>query len=181
LVEQPIRNRQVPGSSPGLGSSLPKTHSSLAGCPCAQVNPVWTFDRPQYKLLAMVAAPTTGGKILIVDDSKAVRDAIRFLVEKQEGFTVCDEAVDGFDAIEKAQNLKPDLILLDLSMPKLNGAVAASVLKATIPGIRIILFTMYEDAVSMLRPALAVDLVLTKPNGLRNLVQSMQEVLGRES
>ncbi|HEX4001225.1 MAG TPA: response regulator transcription factor [Candidatus Acidoferrales bacterium] len=120
-------------------------------------------------------------KILIVDDSKAVRDAIRFIVEQQQGFVVCDEGTDGFEAIEKAQNLKPDLILLDLAMPRLNGAIAASVLKATIPGVRIILFTMYEDAVNMLSPALAVDLVLTKPNGLHNLVQSIQELLGQEA
>jgi DNA-binding NarL/FixJ family response regulator len=124
---------------------------------------------------------TLSRKILIVDDSKAVRDAIRFLVEKQQEFIVCDEAADGFEAIEKAQNLKPDLILLDLAMPRLNGAVAASVLKATIPGIRIILFTMYEDAVSMLSPALAVDLVLTKPNGLDNLVQCMHRLFGQEA
>lgn len=94
---------------------------------------------------------------------------------------MCDEGTDGFEAIEKAQNLKPDLILLDLAMPRLNGAIAASVLKATIPGVRIILFTMYEDAVNMLSPALAVDLVLTKPNGLHNLVQSIQELLGQEA
>jgi chemotaxis response regulator CheB len=64
-------------------------------------------------------------QILVVDDSKAVRDAIRFLLRSQPELAICGEAQDGVGAIEKAQKLRPDLILLDLAMPNLNGAIAA--------------------------------------------------------
>ncbi len=59
--------------------------------------------------------------ILIVDDSDFVRPAVRHFVEGQPGFDVCGEAVDGLDALEKAGFLMPDLIILDLTMPRMNG------------------------------------------------------------
>src|ERR1700692_4378898 len=81
--------------------------------------------------------------ILIVDDNLPIRKSIRRFLESETDFEVCGEAVDGLDAIEKARELNPDLIILDLSMPRMNGAAAASVLKRTMPHVPIILFTMY--------------------------------------
>src|SRR5689334_14199285 len=74
-----------------------------------------------------------------------MRLAVRFLLERSHSELVVSEAVDGADAIVKAKETKPDLILLDLAMPRLNGAEAASVLKNTLPETLIILFTMYTD------------------------------------
>ena len=54
--------------------------------------------------------------ILIVDDHEYIRKLVRNFLERESGFEVCGEAVDGYDAIEKAQELKPDLIILDLSI-----------------------------------------------------------------
>jgi chemotaxis response regulator CheB len=71
--------------------------------------------------------------ILIVDDSSSVRGALRSLIDTQDDLVVCGEAVDGLDAIAKARELKPDLILLDLAMAKLNGAATASILKRMMP------------------------------------------------
>jgi len=115
--------------------------------------------------------------ILIVDDSEVVRHAVRTLFEQQTDLVVCGEAIDGMDAIEKTEKLKPDLIVLDLVMPKLNGAAAASVLRRTVPSVQIILFTMYEDAVDALASAIGVDVVLSKPDGLSNLVQRVRDLL----
>ena len=70
--------------------------------------------------------------ILIAEDSKTIRTLIRAFIENRAGFEVCGEAVDGVDAIEKAKELKPDLIILDLAMPRMNGA-AATVLKRMMP------------------------------------------------
>jgi DNA-binding NarL/FixJ family response regulator len=117
--------------------------------------------------------------VLVVDDSSAVRNAIRFVLEKQHGLAICSEAENGEHAIAAAQALKPDLILLDLAMPKLNGAAAAPILKRILPEVPIILFTMYEDAVDILAPALGVDLVLSKPDGFHGLTQRVQELLYR--
>jgi DNA-binding NarL/FixJ family response regulator len=66
-------------------------------------------------------------------------------VETKAKFTVCGEAENGADAIKKAQQLQPDLVLLDLSMPLLDGAEAAVVLKRIMPQTKIILFTMHAD------------------------------------
>jgi DNA-binding NarL/FixJ family response regulator len=117
--------------------------------------------------------------VLVVDDSPAVRGAIRFLLEEQHGFAICSEAEDGIHGIATAEALKPDLILLDLVMPKLNGAAAASILKRTLPGVPIILFTMYENAVDALTPVIGVDMVLSKSDGFKNLARCVQDLLCR--
>jgi DNA-binding NarL/FixJ family response regulator len=119
--------------------------------------------------------------ILIADDSKTIRTLIRAFIENRAGFEVCGEAVDGADAIEKAKELKPDLIILDLAMPRMNGAAAASVLKRRMPKIPIILFTMYDELMSeTFSSAVQVDLVLSKPNGLHEMVTHVQDLLGSE-
>jgi CheY-like chemotaxis protein len=115
--------------------------------------------------------------ILVVDDNEAVRTAIRTLIEDSQGLRVCGEAVDGLDAIEKTRDLQPDLILLDLAMPKLNGAMTASVIRRMMPKVPIILFTMYEDAADKLGEAVGVDMVIGKPDGLHNLVLKVHDLL----
>ena len=116
--------------------------------------------------------------ILIADDHETTRSLIRSFMESKDGFKVCGEAVDGVDAIEKAKELKPDLIILDLAMPRMNGAAAASVLKRTMPNVPIILFTMYDEVMGKaLAAAVRVDLVLAKPNGLHNMVAHVQDLL----
>ena len=74
-----------------------------------------------------------------------MRRSVRFLLERRHSELMVSEAVDGVDAIEKAKQIRPDLILLDLAMPRLNGAEAATVLKHTLPQTPIILFTMYSE------------------------------------
>ena len=116
--------------------------------------------------------------ILIVDDSDTVRDVIRFFLEGQEDLVVCGEAVDGVDGIEKAKLLKPDLILLDLAMPRMNGVEAASVLRRTMPDVPIILFTMYNEALGRsLASAVGVSMVVSKPDGMSKLVECVHAVL----
>jgi DNA-binding NarL/FixJ family response regulator len=85
--------------------------------------------------------------ILLVDDSELIRLATRHFLESQPGFKVCGEAVDGIDALEKASHLNPDLIILDIAMPRMNGLQTARELRARMYKIPIILFTWYADAV----------------------------------
>ena len=82
---------------------------------------------------------------LIVDDNSAFRRAVRTYLT-QQNFKVCGEAVDGADALEKATELAPALITLDLRMPNMNGVEAASVLKGRMPDLRIVLLTMYDES-----------------------------------
>jgi len=117
----------------------------------------------------------TPKKILIADDNAQIRFLIRNLVESAE-FTVVGEAGNGEDAIEKAKQLYPDLILLDLAMPLVSGAEAAAILKDQAPTIPIILFTLHQD--KSLASHLKVDKVIGKPDGMTKLLDSIREVLG---
>lgn len=117
--------------------------------------------------------------VLIVDDSRSVRRILRDFFEALIGWEVAGEAEDGTNAVQKATELRPDLIVLDVSMPRLNGIEAASVLKKTIPHVHIIVFTMFDDALgSRLSTAVGVDLVVPKSEGLTGLVKSLQRLLG---
>jgi|HubBroStandDraft_4_1064222.scaffolds.fasta_scaffold1286513_1 CheY-like chemotaxis protein len=88
-----------------------------------------------------------GNKVLLVDDNPIVRLGTRRILEGHAAVTKFYEAVDGLDALEKAEALNPNLVILDLSMPRMNGLAAAAKLKAMKPGIKIILFTMYPEIV----------------------------------
>lgn len=103
--------------------------------------------------------------ILIADDSEPIRCVTRLFLERETEFEVCGEAVDGVDALEKACQLRPDLIILDLQMPRMNGLEAARELRAMRMSAPIILFTLYGDVV---RPedalAAGVSAVVPKTN-----------------
>jgi DNA-binding NarL/FixJ family response regulator len=119
-------------------------------------------------------------QVLVVDDSPSMRLALRLLLQSREQFAVCGEAVDGLDAIEKAKHLNPDVVLLDLAMPKLNGAEVASALKRTNPRTKIILFTMYADSLrAKLAAAIGVDMVVSKSDGLGYLLECVYDVAGQ--
>jgi DNA-binding NarL/FixJ family response regulator len=114
--------------------------------------------------------PHMSNRLLIVDDDAIIRSAIRAFVEA-DGYKVCGEAADGFDAVRQATELQPDVILLDLSMPRLNGAEAASVLRHAMPRVPIVLFTMHaDDFGKKFASAIGVHVVLSKPEGLSKLL-----------
>lgn len=83
--------------------------------------------------------------ILIVDDSASIRQIVRAFLEIHADFDVCGEAGNGVGGIEKAVALKPDVIVLDLSMPRMDGLEAATTLRQIMPRVPIILFTFYAD------------------------------------
>lgn len=117
-------------------------------------------------------------RILIADDSEIVRSVVRRLLRHKIGLEVCGEAVDGLDAIGKAKDLKPDLILVDFRMPNLNGVEVASIIKKELPHVRIILFTLFENQVpKTMATAAHIDVVVSKPDGINKLLESIQDVL----
>lgn len=82
--------------------------------------------------------------ILLVDDSPAMRQGLRREFEGA-GWVVCGEAANGEDAISKAEQLRPQIVLLDLSMPGMNGLTTARRLKGVLPEVHLILFTGHGD------------------------------------
>jgi CheY-like chemotaxis protein len=116
-------------------------------------------------------------RILIVDDSDDVRRIVRRSLERS-GYVICGEAADGVEAITKARELKPDLIVMDLVMPGISGIEATSVIRSTMPKMPIIAFTMYEALAKSMTSKLAIASVVSKPEGLTKLVECIQSVLG---
>jgi CheY-like chemotaxis protein len=125
----------------------------------------------------LVAEPMSKS-ILIVDDSDTSRRITRLFLESQTDMEVCGEAVDGLDGIEKVKALKPDLILLDLAMPKMNGIEAASIMKRLMPKVRIIVFTVYDRFLGQsLASSVGVDAVLPKPDGGWKMIDCVRSLL----
>jgi DNA-binding NarL/FixJ family response regulator len=116
-------------------------------------------------------------RVLIVDDNIYVRDLLHTFLKDASEIEICGEAIDGAEAIEKAKQLKADVVLLDLSMPNMNGVETASILKKTIPGVCVIMFTMYsEDIPESAISSMGVDVVLSKTDGIAHLVESINTI-----
>jgi DNA-binding NarL/FixJ family response regulator len=116
--------------------------------------------------------------ILIADDSELVRAMIRQALERDTDFAVCAEAADGTDAVSKARELSPDLIILDVRMPGLNGIEVAGILRYALPKVRIVLVTMYaQDIERNLTSLFRIDAVLAKAEGLSELTAHVTNLL----
>jgi DNA-binding NarL/FixJ family response regulator len=115
---------------------------------------------------------------LIVDDSPIIRKLLRETFELQEGWEICGEATDGREGVEKAQQLKPDLIVLDVSMPVMNGLEAARELTRLLPWVPVLMYTSFETA-HLKREALSagVRTIVSKSESLEALVSSIQGLL----
>jgi len=89
-------------------------------------------------------------KVLIVDDHALLRRGVRNTIESEEDFEVMGEAEDGAEALAKAKELKPDLILMDISMPHGNGLEAVSAIKRELPDVKIIMLTVHDKDENLL-------------------------------
>jgi DNA-binding NarL/FixJ family response regulator len=116
--------------------------------------------------------------ILIADDSEMVRAKIRQVIERETDFQICGEATDGVEAVAKANELTPDLILLDVKMPRLTGLEVAGILRHTLPRIRIMMVTMYaEELNKKLTSLFGIDAVFSKSEGVTKLIERVENLL----
>jgi DNA-binding NarL/FixJ family response regulator len=107
-----------------------------------------------------------------------VRSVICNFIGRTTPFKACCEAEDGVAAIEKAKERTPALVILDLSMPRMNGVEAASALRGMLPGTKIIGFTTFaEEFCRSLLAATAFDMVLSKHAGLAKLGEAINALL----
>ena len=116
-------------------------------------------------------------RILIADDQPLVRTGLRMLLERHRDWTICGEAEDGIEAVEQAVALKPDVILLDISMPKLDGLMAVPLIRERVPDASIIILTLYQS-VSMERIAAhaGATVYITKSLLTRDLVPAIESL-----
>lgn len=86
-----------------------------------------------------------GVRVLIADDQKIVRDGLSMILGLLDGIEVIGTAVDGADAVRQAQALKPDVIVMDLHMPVMNGVEATDILSQEMPAVKVVVLTTYAD------------------------------------
>ena len=116
-------------------------------------------------------------RVLIVDDHEVVRRGVRSLLSSHLDYEVCAEAVDGQDAVEKARQFTPDIIVMDVSMPKLNGLEAAQEIRTVLPDSEILILSQHESA-EMVRQAFKAGArgYVVKSSIARDLLVAMDTV-----
>ena len=117
-------------------------------------------------------------RILIADDHELVRQGLRTLLASRPSWEICGEAADGREAIEKAAQLKPDIVLLDVSMPRLNGLEAAAIIKRESPASEILIVSQHAPA-EILPSALKVGArgFVSKSEVARNLLSTIESIV----
>jgi DNA-binding NarL/FixJ family response regulator len=113
-------------------------------------------------------------RIMVADDHEVVRRGLRSLLESQPNWQVCAEAADGRDVVKRAAELKPDVIILDIAMPNLNGLEATRQLLKTDPGARVLILTLH-DSEQVIRDVLSAGArgFLLKTDAARDLVSAV--------
>jgi len=118
-------------------------------------------------------------KILIADDHKIMREGLKTLLEKQSGMKVVAETPDGLEAVRLVQEHKPDLAILDISMPGLNGIGAVKRIREICPATRIIMLSMHADRRYVLEALRAgANGYLLKDSAFEELIQAIKMVAG---
>ena len=116
-------------------------------------------------------------RILVVDDHPIVRQGLKTLLEGHSGWQVIGEASDGAEALDKARELNPDVMVLDVTMPRMNGLEACRLLRRQYPDLEI-LFVTQHDSPQMMREALEAGArgYVVKSNAARDLLAAVEAV-----
>ena len=118
-------------------------------------------------------------RILIADDHESVLRRVRAMLDLPPTWEVCGEAVNGREAVAKAVQLKPDLVVLDFAMPRLDGLKTASEIHQVLPDVPIVMFTMYAEQIEQEVQKYGITRLVDKAHS-GALVTSVQELLGTE-
>ena len=116
-------------------------------------------------------------RILLVDDHPIVRQGLKTLLAGHPGWEVIGEASDGMEAVDKADSLQPDVMVLDVTMPRMNGLEACRLIRRKAPGMEI-LFVTQHDSPQMMREALEAGArgYVVKSNAARDLLEAVEAV-----
>src|SRR3954467_1590893 len=83
-------------------------------------------------------------KVLIAEDQTLMRQGLKTILDLEDGFEVVGEASDGQEAVERAQALRPDVVLMDVQMPRMDGVAATAQITAALPATRVIILTTFD-------------------------------------
>src|SRR5258708_30764986 len=117
-------------------------------------------------------------RVLLVEDHKVMREGLRMVVNREPNMEVVGEADNGFAAITLTQELRPDVVVMDVSMPELNGLKATEMLKTRLPGTKVLILTRHTDSsyVQQLLRSGASGYVL-KQSASEELVRAIRRVV----
>jgi len=125
---------------------------------------------------------TQKAKLLLVDDFEVVRRGLKNLLGANDLWEICGEAEDGREAVDKVDRLSPDLVLLDVTMPVMNGFQAASEIRRRSPQTKIVIFTMHESArIAEEAKRAGADAYLVKSAPLELIESTLSNLLNKES
>ena len=118
-------------------------------------------------------------RVLIADDSELMRRQVRRILESDQQFEICDEAENGVEAVLKARNCRPDLVLMDVVMPEMGGLAAIREIRKTSPAVPILVFTLHDSAdIQAESENAGADFVLKKADGGVALLPTIRGLLG---
>ena len=129
------------------------------------VNEGWTKKRGRVEKI----------RVLIVDDSSAVRDGLQSILRAHPEIEVVGEAADGLEAMDEAERLRPDVILMDAQMPEMDGVEATRRIKETLPNIKILFLTVHTEHMDAAITA-GADSYLLKDCGRHELLQAIRKL-----
>jgi DNA-binding NarL/FixJ family response regulator len=123
-------------------------------------------------------ADDTPVRVLLAEDNPGIRMALRRVIETEPGWDVCGEAGDGIEAIELAKSLDPDLVVMDIGLPKLNGVYATEKIKALMPQITVVAYSVHtnEAIIKRMLKAGAIGYV-SKSSATKNLLKAAKSAL----
>jgi CheY-like chemotaxis protein len=153
------------------GDLVRKTPAAIGAPPDASVTTLEdTVDRKDKR------------RVLVVDDAEDLRMLLRARMETRRGLVVVGEAADGLTAVELASELQPDLVMLDLAMPRMDGLEALPLIRAAVPGVRVIVLSGFNQT-SLAEKALeaGADKYVVKGGSLRQLLELVEAVLDEAS
>jgi len=163
----------MPHAHPPLPSTYSKSTNSQA------------LAKRKARLTTTTHSPnnsSSSARIIIADDHELVREAMRSLLDSQPDLRVVDEATDGQETIELCRLRCPDLVLMDVRMPKVNGFEATQMIKEELPTTKVLIVSAYEDPLSDSKAVRAgADGYVLKPSLIQEQLAAIRGVLGGES
>ena len=128
---------------------------------------------------AVACLDAMASRILLVDDHEIVRMGVRILLAGNPEWEVCGEAADGEQALREVVNLVPDVVILDLSLPVMNGFEVAQEIRRIAPSTKIVLFSIHE--VPAIAQHIGIDAFVAKSSGIEVLAATLERVLQRRT